>query len=153
MAAAERNVKGAGGTGLWVLWVDGGARGNPGPAGAGSVLHDGGGRRVAARCWPLGRSTNNSAEYEGLVRGLEMAAAAGARRLEVRSDSELIVKQMRGEYRTRAPHLKEALARAKRAAAVFEEVRFTAVPRERNRESDRLANLAMDKSESQGTVS
>jgi probable phosphoglycerate mutase len=94
--------------------------------------------------WALGRTTNNTAEYEGLIRGLEMAQAAGARRLEVRSDSELIVRQMRGEYRVKAPHLKKAASRAQGALSGFAEVVFTSIPREKNREADRLANLAMD---------
>jgi len=128
----------------WILYIDGGARGNPGPAGAGAVLYDGKGIRVAGMRWPLGRTTNNTAEYEGLIRGLEMAAAAGARRLEIRSDSELIVRQMRGEYRVKAPHLKKASMRAHEALSGFNEVVFTSIPREQNKEADLLANMAMD---------
>lgn len=135
------------GPGHWVLWIDGGARGNPGPAGAGAALYDPSGRRVAARGWPLGRTTNNAAEYEGLVRGLELARDAGADRIEVRSDSELLVRQMTGEYRIRAVHLQDAAARARAVAESFAEARFTAVPREANREADRLANRAMDEAE------
>lgn len=131
----------------WILYIDGGARGNPGPAGAGAALYDGKGLKVAEMRWPLGRTTNNTAEYEGLIRGLEMAKTAGARRLEVRSDSELIVRQMRGEYRVKAPHLKKAAQRAVGAVARLAEVVFTAIPREENREADRLANLAMDEVE------
>ncbi|MEK7476972.1 MAG: ribonuclease HI family protein [Candidatus Coatesbacteria bacterium] len=134
----------AGTDGWWVLWIDGGARGNPGPAGAGAVLHDPAGRRIAAQSFPLGRTTNNDAEYAGLIHGLGMARNAGARRLEIRSDSELLVRQMTGEYRIRAPHLQEAAARAREAAQAFTEVLFTAIPREANREADRLANRAMD---------
>jgi ribonuclease HI len=131
----------------WTLYVDGGARGNPGPSGAGAVLYDGKGRRVAAMKWALGRGTNNEAEYEGLIRGLDMSSAAGARTLEGRSDSELMVKQMNGEYRVKAPHLRKAVERARAAAAVFTAVRFTAIPRERNGEADRLANNAMDEAD------
>ena len=130
-----------------MLWVDGGARGNPGPGGAGAVLRDGSGKKVAAMGWALGRRTNNDAEYEGLIRGLAMAASAGARRLEVRSDSELMVKQMNGEYRTKASHLREAAGRARAALAPFEAVNFTAIPRGQNGEADRLANIAMDEEE------
>ena len=128
----------------WTLYIDGGARGNPGPAGAGAVLYDGKKTKVAEMRWALGRATNNTAEYEGLIRGLDMAQTAGARRLEVRSDSELIVKQMRGEYRVRAPHLMKAVLRAQAALSGFAEVVFTAIPREQNLVADRLANLAMD---------
>ena len=131
----------------WILFIDGGARGNPGPAGAGAVLYDSKGIRVAGMRWSLGKATNNTAEYEGLIRGLEMAAAAGAHRLEIRSDSELIVRQMRGEYRVKAPHLKKAVMRANGALAGFIEVVFTAIPREQNKEADQLANLAMDEAE------
>jgi len=129
---------------IWVLYIDGGARGNPGPAGAGAVLFDGTGRKIAGMRWPLGRVTNNEAEYEGLIRGLEMALTAGARRLEVRSDSELVVKQMLGEYKVKAPHLRKAVMKARTLLASFAETAFKSVPRGENREADRLANLAMD---------
>jgi len=132
---------------VWTLFIDGGARGNPGPAGAGAVLYDGTKRKVAGMKWPLGRATNNTAEYEGLIRGLEMAVTAGARRLEVRSDSELIIRQMRGEYRIKAPHLRKAAMRAQGALSGLTEVVFTSIPREQNKEADRLANLAMDEVE------
>ena len=135
---------GPGADGWWILWIDGGARGNPGPAGAGAVLHDPAGRRAAAKSFPLGRTTNNDAEYAGLIHGLGMARDAGARRVEVRSDSELLVRQMTGEYRIRAAHLMEAAARARELAEGFAEVRFTSIPRAANGEADRLANRAMD---------
>lgn len=131
----------------WILFVDGGARGNPGPAGAGAVVYDPGGVKVAERFFPLGRLTNNAAEYEGLLHGLEMARVAGARRLEVRSDSELLVRQMQGMYRTKARHLKQAAERARALARGFAGVTFVAIPRERNLEADLLANKAMDETE------
>lgn len=130
--------------GVWVLWIDGGARGNPGPAGAGAALYNPAGRRVAAKSFPLGVATNNAAEYEGLIRGLTMARAAGARRIEIRSDSELLVRQMTGLYRVRAHHLRDAAERAHDLLGAFAEARFTAIRREANREADRLANRAMD---------
>jgi len=133
--------------GVWVLWIDGGARGNPGPAGAGAALYNPAGKRVAAKSFPFGVATNNAAEYEGLIRGLEMARVAGARRIEVRSDSELLVRQMTGEYRVRAHHLREAAERARILLGAFSEARFTAIRREANREADRLANRAMDEVE------
>lgn len=129
---------------VWVMEIDGGARGNPGPAGAGVVLYDPAGTRVAGRAFPLGTMTNNGAEYEGLVRGLELAREMGASRLLVRSDSELLVRQLNGEYRIKAPHLIDLAARARSLAAGFAAVTFASVPRERNVEADRLANRAMD---------
>jgi len=134
----------------WVLEIDGGARGNPGPAGAGAVLYDASGRRLDGRAFPLGRMTNNAAEYEGLLRGLAMAREHGATRLEVRSDSELLVYQLTGRYKTRAPHLAELADRARALAADFSSVRDVPIPRERNVEADRLANKAMDEVERNG---
>jgi ribonuclease HI/probable phosphoglycerate mutase len=115
----------------WVLAVDGGARGNPGPAGAGLLLTAPDGRRAAAEAVPLGRRTNNEAEYEALLHGLELARRRGAARLVVRSDSELLVRQMTGEYRVKA--------------AGFASIRFESVPRSENAAADRLANEAMDR--------
>ena len=128
----------------WLLAIDGGARGNPGPAGAGMVLDGPGGRRAAAHAVPLGRRTNNEAEYEALLHGLDLARRHGADRLVVRSDSELLVRQMTGEYRVKAVHLKPLVERARALASAFASVRFEAVPRARNAEADRLANRAMD---------
>ncbi len=133
--------------GTWVLAIDGGARGNPGPAGAGAVLYDPAGVRADGRAFPLGTMTNNAAEYEGLVRGLAMARERGATRLLVRSDSELLVRQMTGAYRIKAPHLAALADRARVLAAGFAAVAYAAVPRERNTEADRLANAAMDEVE------
>ncbi len=127
--------------------MDGGARGNPGPAGAGAVVYDPAGTKRATRAFPLGVLTNNAAEYEGLLRGLALAREAGARRLEVHSDSELVVRQLEGAYKIRAPHLRALAERARTALAGFEEARLVAIPREKNREADRLANEAMDEVE------
>ena len=131
----------------WTLFIDGGARGNPGPAGAGAIIYDESGVKVAEQFFPLGHLTNNAAEYEGLLHGLCMARAAGARRIEVRSDSELLVRQMQGSYRTRAKHLKQAAEKARSLLADFTDVRFVAIPRELNIEADLLANKAMDETE------
>lgn len=128
----------------FILYIDGGARGNPGPAGAGALVYDEQGARVAAKSFPLGILTNNAAEYAGLIKGLELARDAGVRRLEVRTDSQLLVRQMQGIYRTRAAHLREAALTARELIKGFSEVRFTSIPREQNREADRLANRAMD---------
>ena len=136
-------VPGKGGT-RWVVCIDGGSRGNPGPAGAGAVVYDSGGRMITGRGRPLGRATNNEAEYGGLLLGLELARDLGAKRLEIRADSELLVRQMNGEYRIRAGNLRELAERARSLLAGFVETGFVAVPRERNFRADRLANRAMD---------
>ncbi len=129
----------------FVVYIDGGARGNPGPAGAGvhiesaddgTVLFEGG--------WFIGRATNNVAEYNGLLEGLARARALGARRVEVRSDSELLVKQMRGEYRVKNERLRELYDKANVLWNTFESVTFTHVRREANKDADRLANQAMN---------
>lgn len=133
--------------GAWVLAIDGGARGNPGPAGAGAVLYDAAGRRIAGRAFPLGRMTNNAAEYEGLLNGLALAQEHGASRLLVQSDSELLVFQMSGAYKIKAPHLRELADRARAMAAAFTSITYVPIPRERNVEADRLANQAMDEVE------
>ncbi|HEU5393556.1 MAG TPA: ribonuclease HI family protein [Candidatus Methylomirabilis sp.] len=127
-----------------ILRIDGASRGNPGPAGCGVILEDAdGGREEHLRY--LGRATNNAAEYQALLLGLGRAAALGYRTVEVRSDSELLVRQMTGVYRVKHPGL-QALHRAvRRVLTRFEEVRFTHVGREANAEADRLANLAIDR--------
>ena len=144
-AGRERNSGPA-----WILYIDGGARGNPGPAGAAAVVYDERGTKLVERLYPLGHLTNNAAEYEGLLRGLELARSAGARQLEVRSDSELLVRQMQGEYKTKASHLKEAVARAHALLSGFTRVTFVTIPREENLEADLLANKAMDETERAG---
>lgn len=128
----------------FILYIDGGARGNPGPAGAGALVYNEQGGRVAAKSFPLGILTNNAAEYAGLIEGLKLARDAGVRELEVRTDSQLLVRQMQGVYRTRASHLREAALTARELLKEFSVVRFTSIPREQNREADRLANRAMD---------
>ena len=130
--------------GRMMVFVDGGSRGNPGPAGAGAVVYDSGGRLVSGRGRPLGHATNNEAEYAGLLLGLELARELGAERLEVRADSELLVRQMRGEYRVRAGNLRGLADRARGLLGGFAQAVFVAVPRELNRRADRLADRAMD---------
>ena len=128
----------------WVLYTDGGSRGNPGPAGSGFVLFDASGGRVCAAGRFIGEATNNRAEYDGLIQGLWSAVSHGCRRLEVRMDSELIIRQMTGRYRVKNEGLKEPFARAKALAGRMEHVSFVHVPREQNVEADKLANEAMD---------
>ena len=126
------------------IYSDGAARGNPGPAGAGVQILDEAGRVVDESQRYLGEATNNVAEYSALLLGLERAKALGGTALELRADSELIVKQMRGEYRVRNAALQELCSRAHALAAGFESVRYVHVPREQNRGADRLANRAID---------
>ncbi len=128
-----------------VLFADGGSRGNPGPAGAGAVLLDAQGNTVAELSRYLGRTTNNVAEYEGLIMGLKAALEHGASRLAVRLDSELLVKQLNGQYRVKAPNLKPLYQKAQDIIKRFERVDIQHVRRELNKEADRMANQAMDK--------
>jgi ribonuclease HI len=126
------------------LFTDGGARGNPGPAAAAYVLEAEDGTELAAQGEPIGVATNNVAEYSALLAGLECARDLGVTDLEVVSDSELMVKQMRGEYRIKNDALAELAARATRIARAIGQVRYTAVRRENNTLADRLVNDALD---------
>jgi ribonuclease HI len=124
--------------------VDGGARGNPGPAGYGVAIADDAGRPVAALSRYLGHQTNNYAEYMGLLAALHYALEHGCKALEVVSDSELLVRQMNGQYKVRAPQLIGLYQEAKALAARLDVFRVRHVRREHNREADALANRAMD---------
>ena len=126
------------------LFTDGGARGNPGPAAYGYVLENEDGDVLAAHGEAIGRATNNVAEYSGLVAGLEKAAELGVRDLEVVSDSELLVKQMTGEYRVKNEALRELSLEAARLARQIGNVSYRAVRREHNELADRLVNEALD---------
>jgi probable phosphoglycerate mutase len=126
------------------LSTDGGARGNPGPAAFGYVLEAEDGHVLAAHGEAIGRATNNVAEYRGLVAGMEKAVELGVRELDVVSDSELLVKQMRGEYRVKNEALKELWEDASDLERKFAKVRYTAVRRAHNELADRLVNEALD---------
>ena len=126
------------------LYTDGGARGNPGPAAFAYVLEAADGTVLAAHGQRIGVATNNVAEYRGLVAGLEKANELGLREIEVRSDSELLVKQMRGEYRVRKPALRELFEQAAGLAGKLAQVDYRHVPRDRNELADRLVNEALD---------
>ena len=126
------------------LSTDGGARGNPGPAAFGYVLEAEDGTVLDARGEAIGVATNNVAEYSALVAGLEKAAELGVTELEVVSDSELLVKQMTGEYRVKNETLQELNEKASRLARRLGEVTYTAVRREHNELADRLVNEALD---------
>ena len=123
--------------------IDGAARGNPGPAAWAFVLTRPDGE-VEERAELLGTATNNVAEYTALVEALDHAHQLGLRRLDVFSDSELLVRQMNGDYRVKHPDLKQLFDEAQSLMRHFDRVHFTHVRREFNKEADRLANLAMD---------
>ncbi len=126
------------------LWTDGGARGNPGPAAYAFVLEAEDGTVLEARGEAIGIATNNVAEYSALVAGLRRAAELGVVELELRSDSELMVKQMRGEYRVKNKDLRDLFLDASRAAREVGRVTYTHVRREHNELADRLVNEALD---------
>ena len=126
------------------LSTDGGARGNPGPAAYAYVLEAEDGTVLDARGQAIGVATNNVAEYRALVEGLRRAAETGIDELEVVSDSELLVKQMRGEYKVKNETLRELVDEAQALERRFDAVRYTAVRREHNELADRLVNEALD---------
>ena len=126
------------------LFTDGGARGNPGPAASAFVLEAEDGTVLEARGTAIGIATNNVAEYRALVDGLRRASELGVNELEVVSDSELIVKQMRGEYRVKNEALRALHREAGALADGMKRVNYTAVRREQNELADRLVNEALD---------
>lgn len=127
-----------------VAYIDGGARGNPGPAGYGVRIEQPDGKLVEEFCESIGAATNNVAEYRGLLAALEWARARGCHRVHVRSDSLLLVKQMLGNYKVKHPGLQPLYAKARLLAHELGRVTFEHVRRESNTHADRLANAAMD---------
>ncbi|GAA1627989.1 bifunctional RNase H/acid phosphatase [Catellatospora bangladeshensis] len=128
-----------------IIEADGGARGNPGPAGYGAVVRDPEtGEVLAERSAALGVATNNVAEYRGLIAGLEAAAELGAAQVEARMDSKLVVEQMSGRWQIKHPGLRPLAAEVAALVRRFDRVTYTWIPRERNRAADALANAAMD---------
>ncbi len=128
----------------YALYADGAARGNPGPAAIGAVLYDSTGRSVVEISEAIGEATNNVAEYRALIAGLEAARAHAPDELLVRLDSQLLVRQLNGEYRVKADNLKPLYERARQLLATFPSVTIEHVPRARNKDADRLANQALD---------
>jgi ribonuclease HI len=127
-----------------VAYIDGGARGNPGPAGYGVRIEDEAGSLIDEFHGFLGSATNNVAEYNGLLAALRYATEHGHRRVRIKSDSELLVKQMRGEYRVKNAGLQPLYREACTMAQRLERIVYEHVRREQNKDADRLANLAMD---------
>jgi broad specificity phosphatase PhoE/ribonuclease HI len=128
-----------------IVEADGGSRGNPGPAGYGAVVVDATtGEMLAERNGAIGVTTNNVAEYQGLIAGLQAAADVGAAEVEVRMDSRLVVEQMTGRWQIKHPVLRPLAAKAAQLASRFARTSYVWVPRERNRRADALANAAMD---------
>ncbi|GAB4228005.1 MAG: ribonuclease HI family protein [Deltaproteobacteria bacterium] len=125
--------------------IDGASRGNPGPAGIGAVVEFGDARAAKELCDYIGETTNNVAEYRALLMALEEAGRHACASLTVFSDSELLVRQMRGEYKVKSRHLLPLHEEARRRLRRFPAVRILHVPREENRRADLLANLAIDR--------
>lgn len=128
-----------------VAHIDGGARGNPGPAGYGVVIEDHAGRMLDEIAHYLGRGTNNVAEYSALLAALEYALSHRFRAVKILSDSELLVRQIRGEYKVRNAALLELYQKAKAMIRELDWFQIEHIAREHNREADRLANIAMDR--------
>ena len=131
--------------GRMILHTDGGSRGNPGLAGFGVVLLDAQGNTAAEKGVCLARATCNEAEYQGLIAGLELAQEHGVRDLLVRSDSQLLVRQLNGEYKVKSPRLLSFFLRARKLLEGFPAWKAEHIPRERNARADELANEAMDR--------
>jgi ribonuclease HI len=134
----------------FTIFADGGSRGNPGPAGAGAIVRDETGKVVAEVSEFLGNTTNNVAEYTGILSALETLLSlegehASEASVVVKMDSLLVVKQMNGEYKIKHPNLTPLAARVKDLGKKFKSISFAHVYREHNKEADKLANLAMDR--------
>lgn len=127
-----------------ILWCDGAARGNPGPAGIGVLVTDADGSTVGEIAEGIGVATNNVAEYTAAIRGLERARDLGAEDVLLRSDSRLLVEQLSGRFKVKNPTLRRLHAEASMLAAGLGSIRYEHVPRERNTEADRLANVGVD---------
>ena len=126
-----------------ILFTDGAARGNPGPAAIGVVITDNDGKEIEAFGETIGHATNNEAEYRALLRGLERAVRH-SNIIEIRTDSELLARQLSGAYRVRAANLQPLHAQAQRALKQFTRATIAIIPRELNRRADALANAALD---------
>ena len=129
---------------LWTVHADGASRGNPGPASIGAVVYDPSGREAHTVSRRLGRATNNEAEYQAAIAGLEAALALGARKVRLLLDSELVVRQLEYRYRVRNPRLRPFFERLVDLRRRFDAFEVQSVPRAENKRADQLANQALD---------
>lgn len=132
---------------IFKIYTDGGARGNPGPGAAGVVIKDDLGKLVAQSAKYLGRVTNNQAEYQGVILGLEKAKELGGQVLKFYLDSELVASQLNRLFKIKEPALQQLFIKAWNLAMPFKQVSYQHIPREKNREADRLVNLELDRQE------
>jgi ribonuclease HI len=128
-----------------IIYTDGGARNNPGPAGVGAVIYDDQDNKLAEISEYIGETTNNQAEYQAVYRAIKKAKEFCSGELQFYIDSELVVKQLGGEYKVKNKDLAPWFVKIYNATLDFKKVKFSHIPRERNKEADKLANLAMDK--------
>ncbi len=131
-------------TATWTVFTDGASRGNPGPSSIGAVVYDSAGKEVHTVSRRLGRATNNEAEYQAVIAGLEAALGLGGGSVDLRMDSQLIVRQLEFRYRVRNARLRPFFERVVELRRQFESFQVTHVPREQNKRADELANLALD---------
>jgi len=127
-----------------VIFTDGASRGNPGPASIGVAIKDERGLLIDSISKAIGRTTNNQAEYRAIIAALERALSLEATHVDLRSDSELVVKQINGLYRVKKASLKPLYLKAAQLASQFKSFTITSIPREKNVEADKLANMALD---------
>jgi ribonuclease HI len=127
-----------------ILYTDGASRGNPGPAAIGAVIKDGQGRVLGKISRRIGRTTNNQAEYQAVIAALEEAIRLGVADVVIKSDSELVVKQINGRYRVKNPALKPLHQRVRELQSLFQSFAIASIPRRQNIEADRLSNAALD---------
>jgi ribonuclease HI len=146
-AEAAPEPKPAAAAAAYRINIDGGSRGNPGPAAYGVLIRDANGGVVAKLKKYIGRFTNNVAEYYGLIAAMDYAQSHGVRAIRIESDSELLVKQMRGQYKVKSVDLQPLYERAQKMSKAFDSFRIDHVYREQNREADALANEALDETE------
>jgi len=127
-----------------VIFADGASRGNPGPAAIGATIKDKRGKLITFISQRIGRATNNQAEYRAIIAALEEAIRLGAKQVDIKTDSELIVKQINGEYRVKKATLKPLYQQAKQLQGLLKSFTITHIPRQQNIEADKLANKALD---------
>ncbi|MEO6197680.1 MAG: ribonuclease HI family protein [Dehalococcoidia bacterium] len=133
--------------GRWIVYADGASRGNPGPASIGAVVYDEAGDEVQTVSQRIGRGTNNEAEYKAAIAGLESALALGGGDLELRMDSELVIRQLQGRYKVRNERLRPLFNRLSELLRQFSSFQMESIPRAKNSRADELANLALDRAE------